>query len=396
MDSPLPNSDSKIEEPRAILVRGVNWLGDAVMTTPALRRLRERFPNAHLALATPEKLAPLWQGWKTVDEIIPIAADARPWGVANRIKAANQPHKATPSSAPPFDLALVLPNSPRSAFEVWLADIPRRVGYARPWRNWLLTQKVPSRPDHRRMVKLSTTQVRQLVRQQSARTHPMGPINDRSHHVHEYLHLAAAVGANPTPVAPQLAVDPNEIDAASKRLVNLAGVSSPASLWLGLNPSAAYGPAKCWPADRFAATAQKVMQQLPGAIWVILGGDTERSIGAQIARETGGQIIDLTGQTSLRQLMATLKLCRVLLTNDSGPMHVAAALGTPVIAFFGSTSPALTRPGLPGDPQHRLLQTAVPCSPCFLRECPIDLQCLTGISVESAVSAVVDAVHARG
>ena len=365
------------------------------MTTPALRRLRERFPNARIGLATPEKLAPLWQGWTCVDEVIPIVAGASPWTVARKITQGDQRRKSsqTSSSASPFDLALVLPNSPRSALEVWLAGIPRRVGYARPWRNWLLTQNVPSRPGHLRMDKLSATQVRQLVRQPTARAHPLGAIHARSHHVHEYLHLAAAVGADPTPVAPQLAVEPDELTATAKRLNDLAGTSSSAPVWLGLNPSAAYGPAKCWPADRFTAAARKVTQQLPKATWVIVGGETERSIGDLIAREAGGQIINLSGQTSLRQLMATLKLCRVLLTNDSGPMHLAAALGTPVVALFGSTSPALTSPGLPGDPQHRLLQAPAACAPCFRRECPIDLRCLTGISVENVVSAVVQAVH---
>ncbi|MGA2854691.1 MAG: glycosyltransferase family 9 protein, partial [Verrucomicrobiota bacterium] len=100
---------------------------------------------------------------------------------------------------------------------------------------------------------------------------------------------------------------------------------------------------------------------------------------------------DLCGQTSLRELMALLKCCRVLLTNDSGPMHVAAALGTPVVAPFGSTSPELTGPGLPGDARHRLLKSGAPCSPCFLRECPIDFRCMTGITAERVVDAVLDA-----
>ena len=106
-------------------------------------------------------------------------------------------------------------------------------------------------------------------------------------------------------------------------------------------------------------------------------------------RNPQSAILNLAGQTSLRELMALLKLCRVLLTNDTGPMHVAAALGTPVVVPFGSTSPELTGPGLPGDPRHRLLKSDAPCSPCFLRECPIDFRCMNGISVERVVEAVL-------
>ena len=104
-------------------------------------------------------------------------------------------------------------------------------------------------------------------------------------------------------------------------------------------------------------------------------------------------IWNLAGKTSLRELMALLKLCRVLLTNDSGPMHVAAALGTPVVVPFGSTSPELTGPGLPGDARHRLLKSDAPCAPCFLRECPIDFRCLNGITVERVVEAVLQAIR---
>jgi heptosyltransferase-2 len=102
--------------------------------------------------------------------------------------------------------------------------------------------------------------------------------------------------------------------------------------------------------------------------------------------------LNLAGKTNLGELCAGLKLCRTLLTNDSGPMHVAAALGTPVVALFGSTSPELTGPGLPGDARHQLLRANAPCSPCFLRECPIDFRCMNGINVERAVEAVLRAV----
>lgn len=110
---------------------------------------------------------------------------------------------------------------------------------------------------------------------------------------------------------------------------------------------------------------------------------------AEIERLANGRVLNLAGRTTLRELMALLKSCRVVLTNDSGPMHLAAALGTPVVVPFGSTSPELTGPGLPGEARHAVLRSAAPCSPCFLRECPIDFRCMTGITVESAVDSVL-------
>ena len=179
-----------ILQPRRILVRGVNWLGDAVMTTPALMRLRERFPDAHLALLTPEKLKDLWLHHPAIDEIVTFRDSDDIWEVARRIRLHPHAFKKqmenyaelgrnfleadTPqilssterilvSADPVFDLALVLPNSPRSALEVWLARIPQRIGYARPWRNFFLTQTVTARPDAVKMRKRSTSEIRKLI-----------------------------------------------------------------------------------------------------------------------------------------------------------------------------------------------------------------------------------------
>jgi heptosyltransferase-2 len=128
---------------------------------------------------------------------------------------------------------------------------------------------------------------------------------------------------------------------------------------------------------------------------VTFGGKGDVAIANQIESAMASPpsaIWNLAGKTGLRELMALLKICRVLLTNDSGPMHMAAALGTPVVVPFGSTSPELTGPGLPGDAWHRLLKSDAPCSPCFLRECPIDFRCLNGISVKRVVEAVLSLV----
>jgi heptosyltransferase-2 len=158
---------------------------------------------------------------------------------------------------------------------------------------------------------------------------------------------------------------------------------------LGLNPGAEYGPAKRWPAERFAAVARAVSRKHGNCAWLAFGGAGDWQLCGDIARLAGEGVMNLAGKTSLRQLMALLKLCRVVLTNDSGPMHVAAALGTPVVVPFGSTSPELTGPGLPGDPRHRLLKSTAPCSPCFRRLCPIDFRCMTGITPDHVTASLL-------
>jgi heptosyltransferase-2 len=185
-----------------------------------------------------------------------------------------------------------------------------------------------------------------------------------------------------------LFIRPVELEAARKKF----GLSEIAQPVFGLNPGAEYGPAKRWPVERFIAAA-KAIQQRTNCIWLLVGGKNDAAITNRIEsalRTPQSATFNLAGKTCLSELMALLKLCRVLLTNDSGPMHVAAALGTPVVVPFGSTSPELTGPGLPGDPRHRLLKSDAPCSPCFLRECPIDFRCMNGISVERVVEAVLE------
>jgi heptosyltransferase-2 len=379
-------------DPRRILVRGVNWLGDAVMITPALHRLREKFPQARITLLTHEKLAELWKHQPSLDDTLSFAAGESVWSVCRRLRGEQ------------FDLALVLPNSPRAALEAWLARIPQRIGYARPWRNWFLTRMVASRFGWTPMRKLSAREVRLRTSEASPITfHVSRFAGQGAHQIHEYLHLVAAVGASAEPLAPSLEVTPAEIADAERAFLagQLNGLSSKQPpLFFGLNPGAEYGPAKRWPVDRFIEAARQI-QQRADCTWLIFGskadlptaeaihsallGASERNADGRAPRSG---VLNLAGKTSLRELMALLKLCRVLLTNDTGPMHVAAALGTPVVVPFGSTSPELTGPGLPGDARHRLLKSAVPCSPCFRRKCPIDFRCMASITVDQVVGAV--------
>jgi heptosyltransferase-2 len=395
-------------QPRRILVRGVNWLGDAVMTTPALLRLREYYPAALIALLTPEKLRGLWLHHPAVDEVITYMPEEGPWRIAKKIQivmwpetrkqtVAESARRAASAISPlhrgGFDLALILPNSPRSAIESWLARIPRRIGYARPWRNFLLTTVVPSRSDAGHMRKRSSSEIKKLTSVLGASDMPRPAYSESGHQIYDYLHLVASLGANPEPLPTQLVVTPGEIAAAAKKF-NLSSQFTNGRPIFGLNPGAEYGPAKRWPAPRFIAAAKEI-QKRTKCFWVVLGGKGDVILADEIRSAIAANQLDamsLAGQTSLRELCAVIKQCRVLFTNDTGPMHIAAALGTPVVVPFGSTSPELTGPILSPGARHQLIKSNAPCSPCFQRECPIDFRCMNGISVERVVEAVMKAV----
>jgi heptosyltransferase-2 len=369
-----------VSQAEKILVRGVNWLGDAVMTTPALERLREARPDAHITLLTHAKLRDLWLHHPAVDSVLTFEAGETVFAVAKRLRAGQ------------FTTALVLPNSPRSALEVFLARIPQRIGLCRPWRKLLLTQRVQPRAGKVEMRKRSLAEIQELNR--ASPPPPRAAIPASAHHSHQYLHLAAALGANPEPLPPRLEVTQAEVAAIRQRFSGNKGEPL-----FGLNPGAEYGPAKRWPRDRFVAAAIELQRRM-NCQWWIFGGRADEPLASTIASEitaakTGppGSVRNLAGQTSLRELCAALKACALVITNDTGPMHVAAAVGTPVVVPFGSTSPELTGPGLPGDPRHRLIKAQAACSPCFLRECPIDFRCMNGITVEELVQAALQLIR---
>ena len=399
----------------SFLVRGVNWLGDAVMSTPALLRLREAYPNTRIALLTPEKLAGLWENHPAIDTVLTFSASESVFAVGRRLRAEQ------------FDAGLVLPNSFRSAFELWRARIPTRVGYTGNLRGWLLTRPVAQRTGVERMRKRSDREIRMLTQGRAdgsandegsltpTLSHPMGEGARREgegtpsgsstvHHIHQYLHLASQMGASAVPLAPLVFITDRELESV---LGGLQPQVRPGQPLFGLNPGAEYGPAKRWPAERFIAAAREI-QRRTDCVWLLFGGRGDVDLAGQIAQgiQSGAaavqmgkartRVINLAGATSLRELCVLLKACRVLLTNDTGPMHVAAAVGTPVVALFGSTSSALTGPTYAGGPSHTILHAATPCAPCFRRKCPIDLRCLRGIEVSEAVRAVLQATQASG
>lgn len=369
-----------------ILVRGVNWLGDAVMSIPALVRLKEAQPQAAITLLTPAKIAELWENHPAIDALLAYQPNESALTVARRLR----------TNA--FEAALILPNSFRSAWESWLARIPKRIGHAGQLRTWLLTTPLPQRPGYVRMVKRSRNEVLRVVEKAEAKGRmPQRKTYERaSHHVFQYLHLAAALGADDAPLAPQLFPRAKDIEQFQMRFQVRQRPGKPI---FGLNPGAEFGPAKRWPVERFIAAGQQI-QQLTGCQWLIFGGKRDVDLGSRVATALHAgkgisqtDVINLAGATSLRELCAGVSLCRAFLTNDTGPMHVAAAVGVPVVVPFGSTSPELTGPGIPAVAPQGWLKADVPCAPCFLRECPIDFRCMRSISVEVVVKEFLAAAQ---
>ena len=362
-----------------ILVRGVNWLGDAVMTTPALQRLREARPQAHITLLTPDKLAALWPAHPSLDAALTFSAEESVFSVSRRLRAAR------------FTEAVIFPNSVRAALEVFLARIPRRIGYARNGRALLLTEALPPRAGAVQMHKRSPVEIEQRIQRGGAReTFP-----PQSHHTHDYLQLVVPLGGNPAPLAPLLQVNPDEAAAARARF--LREVPPPC---FALNAGAEYGPAKRWPAERFVAAAAE-LHAATGCHWLVVGGGGDQELAAGlstqlVARIGRTQVTNVAGRTSLRELCALFKICDLVLTNDTGPMHLAAALGTPVVVPFGSTSPELTGPFSDSHAAHQILLGEAACAPCFRRECPVDFRCLKSIATDQVVSAALAVWRKRG
>ncbi|HKS36597.1 MAG TPA: glycosyltransferase family 9 protein, partial [Verrucomicrobiae bacterium] len=280
-----PRSTDAPESER-ILVRGVNWLGDAVMSIPALLRLREAHPRAHIALLTHEKVAGLWQNHPAIDGVITFSNRDGAWSTGRRIRAGT------------FNVGIALPNSHRSAFELWLGRIPQRVGYAAVGRNWLLTKRVQRSPGFVRMRKRSIGDIHALIRSSPVPRRQSLPLT--AHQVHHYLHLVAALGANPEPVAPRLAVTYDEVEAVRRKF----GLGTDRPLF-GLNAGAEYGPAKRWPVERFVEAARE-LQKRTGCRWVILGGPADAQladvISANLQKDSSATPpVNLAGKTTLRE-----------------------------------------------------------------------------------------------
>jgi len=233
------------------------------------------------------------------------------------------------------------------------------------------------------MRKRSPAEVKRLVATHPVKSRDTFPTS--AHHIHDYLRLVSALGGNPEPLQPELRVGPNEISAFR----NKWKLQKATSKIIGVNPGAEYGPAKRWPVDRFVEVLESLAKTHRPTV-LIFGGNADRQLASRIESaftDKSATILNLAGRTSLRELIAGISICDLLLTNDTGPMHLAAAVQTSVIVPFGSTSPELTGPGMPGASGDYLLLGQAPCAPCFLRECPIDFRCMKSIESRDVIKA---------
>jgi heptosyltransferase-2 len=339
-------------QPFRILIRSGNWLGDAVMSVPAVRAIKRGRPDAHVTVVTPPELAPVWKLVSEVDEV--IAANTRSvFSIARTIR-----------EQPGFDVAVLFPNSLRTAIEAWLGGVPRRIGYRGHHRAWLLNQ---------------------IVRE---RGKPRPP----EHQAKRYLRIAHELGADVDDVSLNASVGEAVSVPNGKRDANGVPYSSPSGqpLMLGLCPGAEYGPAKRWLPERFAEAAAAVARRHP-VRWVLFGKNGDKEVGDIIAGSLGEFCINRIGQTTVEQLINELRICRLVLTNDTGTMHLAALLGVPTVAIFGSTEPRLTGPL---GPNHVVIRHHVECSPCFLRKCPIDFRCMKAVPADEVVDTVLSMLGA--
>lgn len=321
-------------EIRSALIRAPNWLGDAVLSLAAVRDLRRNFPEARLEVLARPRVAGLYRAVTEVDD---VSASA---GFREDVAAARGR----------FDAAVLLPNSLGSALAVYAAGVPERWGYATAGRGRLLTRRA---------------QVPAGVRGRSQ--------------VYYYRAMLGEIGLQVS-AAPDVSIRcPEEWGARGSALLDGSGAGD---AWIGLSPGATYGSAKRWLPERYAAVGA-LLGRRTGARIAILGSAAERPLGEAIAAGMRSGALVLCGETGLPDLVGVISRLRLFVTNDSGPMHLAAALGVPVVAVFGPTD---WRETAPAGASHRLVREPVHCSPCKLRECPIDHRCMRRVTVERVVA----------
>ena len=339
---PFPSS-----RPERLLVRAVNWLGDAVLTTPAIAALRAACPQARITLAAKPLVAELLRHHPDIDEIEVYDKDGRHAGVFGMLRKARELRREG------YDAALLLQNAFDAAALAFLAGIPERMGYATDGRRLLLSRPVPV-----------TEEVLSL------------------HHAEYYLRLLAELGV-PRPKEPRLSllVTDGERTSMQDRLAK-SGIPEGKRI-LGINPGATYGSAKRWFPERFAEVADALSEEWDAAV-VLMGSVPEMPLSAEIEAAMKRKPVNLAGRTTVRELMSLLSGCFFLVTNDSGPMHIAAAFDVPIAAIFGPTDWNKTSPWTD---RARVVRVDVDCSPCHLRECDRGHECMLGITANMVAAA---------
>ncbi len=326
---------------RRVVIRTPNWVGDAVMSTPFLKSVRKNFPHAHITLLSKPWVAPVYENNPHINRIFIYDVAGRHKGLAGKIRLAKDLRKYD------FDLALLLQNAFEAAFLTWMAAIPIRLGYDTDGRKILLSHPVHRYPSLKRL-----------------------------HQIDYYLEILNGAKLIASPAELEIFISDTEKSQAARR-IRTNGCADNACV-IGINPGAAFGTAKRWFSNRFAEVCNR-LKSIPDTCFLVFGGPGEEELGKEIAASVGDACINLCGITTLREAISLIDQCRLFITNDSGLMHVAAALRIPQIAIFGSTDHTTTSPR---SPFSRIIRMPVACSPCMKPDCPIDHRCMDAVTVD--------------
>lgn len=338
------------EDTRTIIIKSVNWVGDAVLTTPAIHALKLRHPDARLVVVARPWVADVFRANPAVNDLWVVNEKAHWKSYINLMRRIRRMR---------FDLGVCFPNSFSAAFLMFGGGVRRRIGYRRDARGVLLNQGV--------RVTLEILNQRQ---------------------VEYYLNLLGReIDVEAAPRKLRLYPEVRECVELDEWL-KTRGVM-PRDFLVGLNPGAFFGSAKRWLADRYGRVAAYLIQQY-GAKVAILGTEREKPIAQEVQRHCSLPLLDFTGDMSLRQLIAFAHRSNFFVTNDSGTMHIAAAFDVPQVAIFGSTDWRTTPPH---SDAAVIVRKEVECAPCLLRECPIDHRCMTGISEDDVIGAIDEQIR---
>ncbi len=338
-----------------LLIRATNWVGDAIMALPALQAVRARFPESEIAILALPYVAEIYRGQGVADELIGYDRGGEHTGIRGREKL------AAALRSKKFDTALLLQNAFDAAWIAWRAGIPQRIGYDRDGRRLLLTQAI--------------------------RVPRAGEIP--AHEKFYYLELLKRAGwINSVPEVSEISLRITEEQGQHGEETLQSSGSAAGAVRIAVGAGASYGSAKCWPPERFAQALNQLVKEREAEV-LLFGTPAEAGVSAAIQAGLHKPAIDLTGKTQITELPALLSRCTAFLGNDSGAMHVAAAVGLPVLAVFGPTDPYGTAPVTP---RCTIVQEKPYCSPCFLRRCPTDHRCMTAIAPEKVSAEVLRAL----
>lgn len=333
---------------KQILIRSTNWVGDAIITTPAIRAVRKNFPEAKISLLAKPWVAPIFYNNPYIDNILLYDVSGKHKGLSGILRLSKELRKQK------FDLAILLQNAFEAVLIAFLAGIPNRLGYNTDARSLLLTHCIRLKPALKRV-----------------------------HQINYYWGILEGASLK-TDGRQLILVVTDEERKHAEEILAKHGITGKDRL-IGINPGAVFGSAKRWFPERYAALSVK-LQEYSGAKIAIFGGPGEKALGQYISELMVNRCVNFCGKTSLREAVALIERCQLFITNDSGLMHVAAALDTPQIAIFGSTDYVTT---MPSSPKSQIIRASVPCSPCLKADCPIDHRCMENITVDMVYAAAV-------